>query len=177
MYSDVIYYIAVSLMYFMAILFFLLMCLGSGRRLHSAVIVAACLVGVAIPESKNDSMAEFLRQVNTAMVLDALTAFTMAAIVVFDRAAIRQMRLLIFESSVHFMVIWNLTEESSLITSTIYTLYDELIISVGLLQMWVSRNGISTALQSLWEYVSDIGFGIWGYSKSCIISKIGEKTP
>lgn len=54
----------------------------------------------------------------------------------------KQWLLLSFVVLCHYMILWDLTMGKSSITGFFYTFYDELIIIVGILQVWVSRDGI-----------------------------------
>ena len=165
-YYDILLNIAIFMMFVMAIYFFIILCFGTGYRIHSFIILAACIIGLAIPEVKNDSVSEFIRGANTSMLLDGVTAFTLTMFLLFDRLAKYQAGLLVFATTVHFMLIWDVTISSSWFTLFFYTYYDELLITVGVLQIMVSHNGFIAALRNIREIVRSVGINNWSHSKA-----------
>ena len=165
-YYDLIYNIAVFLMFSMAIYFFIILCFGSGYRIHSFIILTSCLIGLAIPEAVDESKAEFLRCVNTSILLDGVTAFSLTMFLIFDKLAWKQALLLAFATICHIMINYDLTIASSIFSLFFYSFYDELIITIGVLQMTVSYNGINIALRNVREHLLRFSFNIWCFSKS-----------
>ena len=151
-YSDFIYNIAVLLVPCMAIYFFIILCFGNGSRSHSFLILISCGLGLAIPDVKNYSFAEFIRCVNTSVLIDGLTALSLSMILFLDKVAFKQVLLLSFATLTHIMVIYDTTIESSYFSLFFYSYYDELIITVGLLQMAVSYDGLRSACVNLYRF-------------------------
>ena len=57
----------------------------------------------------------------------------------------------------HFMILWHLTMGKSWFTGIFHACYDELIIIIGLLQVWVSRDGIFNAISR----IQDSDYRFW----------------
>jgi len=153
----------VAVMYLLAAYFFTILCAASGYRVHAFIILVASIIGISIPES------DFFKETNTAIILDAITAFTLTMFLVFDRLAWKQALLLCFATLCHIMIIYDLTIASSWFSLFFYNYYEELIITVGLLQMLVSWNGIYTALRNIRDYIFGVNSSDWSYSESVVV--------
>lgn len=156
----------------MAIYFFIILLFGYGYRVHSFIILSSCLIGIAIPDMKDESLAEFLRCVNTSILLDSVTALILSMMLFFDKVAWKQAVLLSFATIAHIMVILDITTNSTAFSLFFYNYYDELIITVGIFQMMVSMNGFNTALRNLWECLSRVDFNLRCYSKNIPLPQI-----
>ena len=64
----------------------------------------------------------------------------------------KQYAILSFAVLCHCMLLWDKTISQSFITGFFYTYYDELIIIVGILQVWVSRGGILGVIGRLQDF-------------------------
>ncbi len=170
MYSDLMFNIAVSMSFVMAIYFFIVLCFSKGYRIHSIIIVLYCLVGIYMPESN------FIKETSTAILIDGVTAFTLTMFLFLDRLAWKQALLLAFATVCHIMIIYDLTIASTWFSVFFYNYYDELIITVGLIQMAVSYNGINTAFRNIWELIHGCSFHCGSYSQSYTAPKIREKS-
>jgi len=69
----------------------------------------------------------------------------------------RQWGILAFVVTCHSMILYDLTISQSWLTGKFYTYYDELIIIAGLLQVWVSRDGILTSIRR----VQSFDYNVW----------------
>jgi len=107
MYSDLMFNIAVSMSFVMAIYFFIVLCFSKGYRIHSIIIVLYCLVGIYMPESN------FIKETSTAILIDGVTAFTLTMFLFLDRLAWKQALLLAFATVCHIMIIYDLTIAST----------------------------------------------------------------
>ena len=159
----------------MAVYFFIILCFGTGYRIHSFIIVVSCIIGLCIPEAKDDSLEEFLRLVNTSILLEGVTAFTLSMVLIFDKLAWKQALLLAFATLCHIMINYDITIASSPFSLFFYSFYDELIITVGILQMMASYNGITTALRSAREHIYRSTPYNWCFGKGVyLLKKSGE---
>tara|TARA_R110000782_G_scaffold65561_1_gene133447 strand:- start:602 stop:1150 length:549 start_codon:yes stop_codon:yes gene_type:complete len=174
-YDVFIYNIAVLLIPCMAIYFFVILFFGSGQRLHSLLILFGCFLGAAIPDVESNSFVEFIRCVNSSALIDGLTALSLSMILFLDKVAFKQVLLLSFATLIHIMVIYDTTIESSYFSLFFYNYYDELIITIGLLQMAVSHNGLRGAIVNILRFTegmfSRLGDGCSGTSESLHIQK------
>ena len=164
-YSDYTYALAITLMGVMSIYFFIIFCFGTGYRTHSFIILVSCLIGLSIPDIKGDVTEVFIRHVNTSILLEGVTAFSLAMVLFLDKLAWKQALLLAFATICHIMVLYNISVSSSFISLFFYNFYDELIILIGISQMAISYNGIITALRNLREHLSGFSFSIRRFSK------------
>ena len=151
-YEDVIFIIAVALMVVMVIYFFIVLCFSKGYRSHSLIILISCFIGLMIPEAKNDTVEEFIRLVKVSVLIDGVTALSLSMLLLLDKPACKHVILLSFATVTHIMVIYDTTIESSYFSLFFYSYYDELIITVGLLQMAVSYDGLRSACVNLHRF-------------------------
>ena len=151
-YNAFILDMAVLLVPCMAVYFFIILCFGDGRRSHSFVILISCFIAINIPSAKGYSFEEFIRIVQVSVLIDGLTALSLSMILLLDRVAFKQVLLLSFATVTHIMVIYDTTIESSYFSLFFYSYYDELIITVGLLQMAVSYDGLRGACVNLHRF-------------------------
>ena len=75
-----------------------------------------------------------------------------------DKYMWKQWALLCFAITCHSMILYDLTVSQSWLTGKFYTYYDELIIIIGLLQIWVSRDGIFATISRLQSFDHRIFF-------------------
>ena len=80
---------------------------------------------------------------------DGVSALIMTMFLTYDEKASKQAVLLAFAVTVHTVVLCDQDIHSSPISALIYNWYDELIITIGLLQMVVSYNGFINAFSNL----------------------------
>ena len=94
---------------------------------------------------------------------------------VFDKTAWKQALLLAFATVCHGMIIYDLTIASSIFSLFFYSFYDELIITIGILQMMVSYDGFTTALSNIRKSISWTASDIRSYSQRLSSSEKGGK--
>ena len=167
-----------SLCYLIAAYFLVILVFGgSNNRVHAAIIFSASFLSVVfeLPESTN--LDEYIHNRNVFVLWDGATALILAMFLMFDKIAWKQALLLAFATVCHIMIIYDLTIASSIISLFFYSFYDELIITVGILQMMVSYDGFTTALGSIRKYISGISGDTRGYSSSNSTSKKGGTNP
>jgi len=100
------------------------------------------------------------------MWYDILIAIFMIALLKIDKQAWKHSLILAFAALCHLMIIYDLTIHSSFVSNVFYTWYDELIIMVGILQMVISSDGITSALSNGKGFILRVSFYTWCYSKS-----------
>ncbi len=106
--------------------------------------------------------------------LDGLAAVILTAIYIKDKLAFKMSLLLAFSVLCHVMLVYNLTVHSGFVSNLFYAWYDELIITIGILQMVISRNGIISALRNIRGNILWISFYSWCHSKSLFTRKRSE---
>lgn len=156
-----------SLCYLIAAYFlFILVFGGSNNRIHAAIIFLASALNVVFELPESTDLASYIYNRNVSVLWDGATALILAMFLIFDKTAWKQSLLLAFATLCHIMIIYDLTIASSIISLFFYNFYDELIITVGILQMMVSYDGVITALRNIRKYIPGISFNIWRYNKS-----------
>lgn len=97
--------------------------------------------------------------------LDGLTAVVLTSLYFRDKLALNMSLLLVFSVACHTMIICKLLLGSSALTFFFYFWYDELIMAIGILQMAISRDGITSAFRNIREHLLRISFYFWCFSK------------
>ena len=164
-----------SLCYILAVYFlFILVFVGSGNRVHSAIIFLSSMLLVVfeLPEATNESEYVFNRGVN--ILWDCATALILVAFLVFDKTAWKQALLLAFAVACHGMIVYDLTIASSTVSMFFYSYYDELIITVGITQMMVSHDGLLTALGNLRKFIPRLSVNNWRSGEGLALSTKGR---
>jgi len=147
--------------YFLCSIIILLSC--------SSNILIVDILGLTEPMSYLDEKGFFIK-------LDGLTSVILTTLYFKDKLAFKMSLLLWFSVICHTMIIWDLTVHSSFVSHFFYSWYDELILTIGLLQMVISSDGITSALRNIREHLLRISFYSWCYSKSFSVHKIcGER--
>jgi len=155
------------IVYMMAAWFAVLLFSDKKYFICSIIILLSCLSNILIvdvfeltePMSYVDEKGFFIK-------LDGITAVILTAFYARDKLALKMSGLLIFSVICHTMIIYHLTAHPSFVSNFFYTWYDELITTIGLLQMVISRDGITSALGSIRIHLLRISFYTWCYSKS-----------
>jgi len=106
--------------------------------------------------------------------LDGLTAVVLTALYIKDKLAFNMSLLLAFSVVCHTMIICKLLLEPSPLSFFFYFWYDELIMTIGILQMVISSDGITTALRNIREHLLRISFYCWCFNKSISSHKRSE---
>ena len=143
---DLLYFIAV---YFLCILLFG----GRQYRLHSAIIFLSSLLNIIYQLPIATTAQEYINNRSVFVLWDGAAGLLMITILKFDKVAWKQSYLLAFAVLCHSMIIYHLIGEKNWLSSGFYTYYDELIITVGILQMMVSYDGIVSSLKRIQNLV------------------------
>jgi len=107
--------------------------------------------------------------------IDGLPAIILTALYLKDNLALKMSLLLAFSVLCHTMIIYDLTVNSSFVSNLFYAWYDELIITIGILQMVISSDGITSALRNIREHILRISFYSWCYSKGLFAHKTSRE--
>jgi hypothetical protein len=173
---DLIYLpsdIAGNLVYIIAAWFLLIFIFSSREyKVHAFIISLASIINL----STNNLVADFTyeQDVSISILFDGVTALILTMFLVFDKVAWKLALLLAFAVLCHIMIIYDLTIASSPFSSIFYNWYDELIITVGLLQMGVSYNGMVDAIRRIQVFAFGSGIVTSGYSQSLPTQKTRE---
>lgn len=165
-----------SLCYILAAYFFIILIFGTeNNRVHAAIIFWASLLNVMfiLPESIN--LTEYIHNRNVSVLWDGATALILSMFLIFDKTAWKQALLLAFATLCHIMIIYDLTIASSIFSLFFYSFYDELIITIGILQMMVSYDGITAALGNIRKSMAGAVSDIRSYSQRLSSSEKGGK--
>jgi len=147
--------LAMNMSCFLMVWFFILLLFGSSRTKVSAFIlfVAWCFYSITSITGMFDRL-DYLASKRVLILIDGLTALILTMFLIFDKSAWKYSLILAFAVLCHTMIIYDLTIASSWFTLFFYSYYDELIITVGLLQMGVSYNGFIESLGRVQKLLS-----------------------
>ena len=150
-------YLIVRYMPYLLIVWFVFIALfgGSKSRPHSVLLFALFLVRVIIFKENDydyysiEYRIEYLIENRQLLRLDGCFAMAMVMFISRDKKAKILSFLLCCAVSVHFMLIYDLQEESSWLSSFTYDYCDELIIIIWLTMMVIAKDGLITAFNSV----------------------------
>lgn len=163
------------IVYMMVIWFSILLFSNKNYFLCSIIILLSCLSNIVIVDLLElTAPMNYIDERGFLIKLDGLTAIVLTALYVHDKLALKMSFLLAFSVLCHTMIIYDLTVYSSFVSNFFYSWYDELIITVGILQMVISSDGITSALRNVRKYLLGFGFYSWCYSKSYYLRQNGR---
>jgi len=155
------------LVYLLVIWFTILLFSNKNYFYCSLVILTASLVNIILVDVLDlTGPMTYIQEKGVLIKIDGLTAIILTALYYKDKLALNMSLLLAFSVLCHTMLIYDLTVYSSFVSNLFYLYYDELIITIGILQMVISSDGITGALRNIRDYISRISFYFWCYSKS-----------
>ena len=174
MYNYFINVIASNQMMVMAIFFLIILLFGKLEyKLHSLVIFTSSIL--AYFSSYDASVILTDEQYSSDLMVsiswDGVSALIITMFLTYDKKSSKQALLLAFAVTVHTVVLWDQDIHSSLISSMVYYWYDELIITIGLLQMMVSYNGFINAFSNLQDLLYRAVLCGHGLGKSLLARK------
>ena len=163
------------IVYVMVIWFSILLFSNRNYFLCAIIILLSCLSNIIIVDSLSLTVPmSYIEEIGFFIKLDGLTAIILTALYLHDKLALRMSLLLAFSVLCHTMIIYDLTVHSSFVSNLFYSWYDELIITVGILQMVISIDGITSALRNIREHLLRFSFYTWCYSKSYSLYQSGR---
>lgn len=110
----------------------------------------------------------YIEMVSKLTLIDACFALSCTMIITISKTAWKHALLLSFATLCHIMIILSLKNESY---GFFYLWYDELIILVGLLQMVISYDGFTRALNRIQGLLCGRNHSSHGYNQSLSIQK------
>jgi hypothetical protein len=155
------------IVYMMVLWFTILLFSNKNYFWCSIVILLSSLSNIIMIDvfSLTESM-NYIDEKGFFIQIDGLAAVILTALYAKDRLALKMSLLLVFSVLCHTMIIYDLSVNSSFVSNIFYSWYDELIIAVGILQMVISSDGITSALRNTQIYILRNSFYIWCYNKS-----------
>jgi hypothetical protein len=164
--------------YLLVIWFTILLFSNKNYFYCSLVILTASLANIILIDVLGLTNAmTYIQEKGVLIKIDGITAIILTLLYYKDKLALRMSLLLAFSVLCHTMLIYDLTIHSSFVSNLFYLYYDELIITIGILQMVISRDGITSALRNIRDHLLRISFYSWCYSKSLSsFKRSGERT-
>lgn len=153
------------LVYLILVCFFILMVAGSAEvKRSSFVLFLFALVQLFIFKEitqeygSDEYLREYVNELSLCISLSGLTSLSLTMFIRLDKAASKQALILVFATIVHTMVLCDLTIRSSWFSLFFFNCYDELIIIVGILQIWMSRDGMAEGLNNAFRRIQGMLF-------------------
>lgn len=137
----------------MAVYFLFILIFGNkSAKYHSAIIFLASIALTLFPLPTSYDTASYLAKRETYIMLDGATALALTMFMSRDKVVFKQALLLAFACLCHIMIILHFKTSYYYvwaISKFFYMAHNELIITIGLLQMMVSYDGLIRALSNL----------------------------
>jgi hypothetical protein len=154
------------IVYMMAAWFLILLFSNKNYFLCSIVILLSSLTNIIIVDVLNlTGPLSYIAERGFLIKLDGLTAVILTTLYAKDKLAFKMSLLLVFSVLCHTMIIYDITVHSSFVTNVFYNWYDELIMTIGILQMVISSDGLTSALRNIQLYILRISFYSWCIGK------------
>ncbi len=133
----------------MAVYFLFIVVFGNKyNKIHAVIILLSCFLNILFPIEMAVDVKSYISNREVYTLLDGATALMLTMFLKLDKIAWKQALLLAFATLCHIMIILSIKQAHA---GFFYTWYDELIITIGLLQMMVSYDGLIGALSNLQE--------------------------
>ena len=143
-----------DLCYLLAAYFLFILVFGGDKyRIHAAIIFISSILNVLFPLPTSTNPAEYIYNRSVAVLWDGVTGLILVMFLAFDRIAWKQALLLAFATTCHIMIIYDLTIASTWFSIFFYSYYDELIITIGILQIMVSYEGFTRSLSGIQDAI------------------------
>ena len=144
-----------TLLNVMVVYFLFIAVLGDrSTKLHSIIIFIYCAVFILFPlESATTNQEHISNKINYLMY-EGATALILSMFLNKDKVAWKHASILCFAMVCHIMIILHLSTGSYYvwaISKVFYSYYKELILTIGILQMMVSHDGLISAFSNLQE--------------------------
>ena len=153
------------LVYLLSVWFFILMITGNSKdKLSAFILFLFTLVNLYIFKENQhvygstDYFDAYVYELELAISLNGLVALSLTMVMNLDRTAWKQALLLAFATFVHTMVLCDLTIASSWFSEFFFDHYDGFIILVGLLQIWVSYDGMVKGFNNAFRRIQSVLF-------------------
>jgi hypothetical protein len=138
------------IVYIMVAWFTILLFSSKNYFLCSVVILLASMLNIIIVDVYElTAPLSYIDEKTLFIKIDGLTAVILGALYAKDKLAVKMSLLLAFAVICHTMIGLELIASSSFLGNIFYTWYDELVMLIGISQMWISRNGLNSALRNI----------------------------
>ena len=155
------------IVYAMVLWFIILLFSNKNYFWCSVAILLSSLSNIIIVDVLNLTIPmSYIQERGFLIKLDGLTAVILTVFYIKDKLAFNMSLLLAFSVLCHTMIIYDLTLGSSFVSFFFYFWYDELIIVIGISQMAISGDGLTSALRNIRDHILRISFYTWCFSKS-----------
>jgi len=141
------------------ILFSIIVLFGNNQgRIHSFIICVMCVVYFLMPTlpeglTDEDYRVAFADSAYISILINFCTALAMTMFLSTDKGALKHALILCFAITINVMVIYDIESKSY----GLFSLYfNELLILVGILQIWNSSNGLTAAYGNISELLRRI---------------------
>lgn len=167
----------VDIAYLVAPWFLFIVVFGDIKHLpHATILFLMAAVNILIVDVFGlTNPLDYAEEKYLLMWYDLSIALFMIVFIGVDKQAWKHALILAFAALCHFMIIYDLTINSSFASNVFYAWYNELIIMVGILQMAISKNGITNALSGIIGFISRSAGDSWRCSESIYPPKNGGK--
>jgi len=141
------------LVYFISVWFFILMLTGSDETKRSSFVLFLFTIvqmftfkEITQEYGSNEYLQSYIEELSLCISVSSLAGVSLTRILHLDELASKHALILVFATITHTMVLCDLTIRSSWFSLFFFDYYDVLIMIVGLLQIWISRNGMANGL-------------------------------
>ena len=161
--------------YLVAVWFFVLSLVSKEERIYSAILFSFSLFNIMVFDLF-DFTSSFSYEDNKWLLirLDGSLGLIMTLVMYKEKRAMYQAIILIFMVLFHSMILLYIVNEDSLfwwvISTPFHAIYDEAIIILALLQIWVSRNGMVNGLVGVFRRIKIRFLRVHVYWSYCIQS-------
>ena len=153
-YEEIALTVRVFFPFLTVIIFSIIVLFGDDKgRIHSFIICVMCVIYFFMPEMPEGLTVEeyrkaFSKSAYIAVLINGATGLAMTMFLRLDDKALKHAIILCFAVTVNVMVIFYIESK----TYGFFALYfNELLILISILQIGISRNGLSTALCNISE--------------------------
>lgn len=161
---------SINIVYLLASYFGFIMLFGGPRyKIHSLIIFSFSIINLLMDDvipfeiTSVEYLNAKITETNIAILMSGAPALLLTFSYFFDKLAGKQAILLVFATMCYMAVIFNQTVQSVFITDLIFRWHVELIILIGIMQMWVSRDGLIESFERVLWLVRRFTF----YYRSC----------
>jgi len=146
--------IAKSLSFVLMVWFFICLFSPSKKSIFSNVILFLLWLfySVIMITHSYDAMT-YTENMALLIKIDGATGLVLTMFMRIDTKALRHSLVMAFAVMCHTMILYDLTISSSWFTYFFYNFYDELIILVGLIQLWISYDSFNGTCSRISECV------------------------
>jgi hypothetical protein len=137
--------------YFIALYFILICLFGDRKYIYSAIVLSiASIANFLIIDVLDLTLNSTYTEESLFLIgFDGATALALTFFIGKQHSCANQSIILLIAVFCHFATIYDIQNSLFIITSFIDSYYEQAIILLGLLQMWIARNGIFSAFRNI----------------------------